>query len=94
MSSAIVRDEPFGDERVIRLLSGRSGISPTEIRTLFSQELARLQLGAKVRSYLPALTAANVRALLRSRARLPRERVTEPSEQSATRAPGRCDRVA
>jgi hypothetical protein len=89
MSSASVRDEPFGDERVIRSLSGRSGIAPTEIRTLFSQEFARLQLGAKVRSFLPALTAANVRALLRARS--PRERPTEPP---ATRGPDRCDRAA
>ena len=66
MSSSIVRDEHFGDERVIRSLSGRTGIPPTEIRILFSQEFARLQLGAKVRSYLPALTAANVRARLRA----------------------------
>jgi hypothetical protein len=65
MSSAIVRDESFGDERAIRSLSGRTGVSPGAIRTLFSQELARLELGAKVRSYLPALTASNVRALLR-----------------------------
>ncbi len=66
MSSSVVRAEPFGHERVIRSLSDRSGMPPTEIRILFLQEFARLQLGAKVRSYLPALTAANVRALLRS----------------------------
>jgi hypothetical protein len=65
-NSAIARREPFGDERVIRSLSGRTGMPAAEIRTLFSQEFARLQLSAKVRSYLPALTAANVRALLRS----------------------------
>ena len=67
-SSSIVRVELLGDERVIRSLSGRTGVSPAEVRTLFSQEHARLQLGAKVRSYLPALTASNVRALLRSAA--------------------------
>ena len=66
MSSAIVRDEPVGDERVIRSLSGRTGVPPGAIRILFSNEFARLELGAKVRSYLPALTAANVRAVLRS----------------------------
>ena len=66
MNPSIVRNELLGDERVIRSLSGRTGLPPAEIRTLFSQELARLELGAKVRSYLPALTAANVRALLRS----------------------------
>ena len=66
VSSAIVRDELFGNERVIHALSDRTGMPPAEIRTLFSQEFARLQLGAKVGSYLPALTASNVRALLRS----------------------------
>ena len=62
----IVRDESFGDERAIRSLSGRTGVPPGAIRILFSKEFARLAVGAKVRSYLPALTAANVRALLRS----------------------------
>ena len=74
MSSSIVHAEPFGDERVIRSLSDRTGIPPTDIRILFSQEFARLQLGAKVRSYLPALTAANVRARLRA---LPSEQGVE-----------------
>jgi hypothetical protein len=58
-------DEYFGDERAIRSLSGRTGVPPGTIRILFSQEFARLELGARVRSYLPALTAANVRASLR-----------------------------
>lgn len=66
MSSSIVRAESFGDERVVRSLSDRTGVPPTDIRILFLQEFARLQLGAKVRSYLPALTAANVRARLLS----------------------------
>lgn len=66
MSSSIVRDEHFGDEWVIRSLSDRTGVPAGAIRILFSKELARLELGAKVRSYLPALTAANVRSLLRS----------------------------
>jgi hypothetical protein len=66
MSSASVRDESFGDERAIRSLSGRTGVSLAEVRALFSTEFERLELGARIRSYLPALTAANVRALLRS----------------------------
>ena len=65
VSSGTERDKPYGDEPAIRSLSGRTGVAPGAIRTLFSQEFARLELGAKVRSYLPALTAANVRALLR-----------------------------
>lgn len=58
----------FGDERAIHTLSGLSGVSMTEVRALFSQEFARLALSARVRSYLPALTASNVRAQLRSTA--------------------------
>ena len=69
-----VRDECFGDERTIRSLSGRTGISRVEVRTLFSQEFARLELGARVRSYLPALTASSVRALLRHAHRVGGER--------------------
>ncbi len=71
MTSSIVRDELPAAERAIRSLSGSTGASLAEVRTLFSQELARLQLGAKVRSYLPALTTANVRALLRSASTVP-----------------------
>jgi hypothetical protein len=66
VSSSIVRDELLADERAIRSLSSRTGVAPAEVRCLFAQELARLKRGAKVRSYLPALTASNVRALLRS----------------------------
>jgi hypothetical protein len=66
VSSSFVHDEPFGDEQVIRSLSVRTGVSTAEVRTLFSQEFARLELGAKVLSYLPALTASNVRAMLQS----------------------------
>jgi hypothetical protein len=58
------RDETYGDEQAIHSLSGRTGVAPGTIRMLFSQELARLELGAKVRSFLPALAAANVRARL------------------------------
>jgi hypothetical protein len=77
VSTVIVRDEFFGDERVIRSLSRRTGVPPAAIRILFSQEFARLALGAKVRSYLPALTAANVRALLRSVRTVLREPASE-----------------
>ena len=66
VSSSFEHDEPFGDEQVIRSLSVRAGVSTAEVRTLFSQEFARLELGAKVLSYLPALTASNVRAMLQS----------------------------
>jgi len=61
-----VHKEVAGDERAIHTLSGRAGVSLTEVRALFSQEFARLALGARIRSFLPALTASSVRARLRS----------------------------
>ena len=66
MVSTTVSGALIGDERVIRSLSSRTGMPTADIRVLFSQEFARLKLGAKVLSYLPALTASSVRALLRS----------------------------
>jgi hypothetical protein len=77
-----VRSEVFGDERAIHTLSGRAGVSMTEVRALFSQEFARLALGARIRSYLPALTASNVRARLRSGADAARN--TRGSDQPST----------
>jgi len=52
-------------ERAITSLCDRTGAPLTEIRSLFAQEFSRLELGAKVRSYLSVLTASNVRATLR-----------------------------
>lgn len=57
-------------EREIRSLSDRSGASLAQVRTLFSDEFARLKMGAKVGSYLGVLTAANVRGMLRRKALL------------------------
>ena len=55
------------DERVIRSLCDRTGASRADVGALFSHELARLALGARVRSYLRLLAAANVHATLRRR---------------------------
>jgi Protein of unknown function (DUF3562) len=55
-------------ERAMNSLCDRTGASPAEVRRLFSQEFSRLELGAKVRSYLAVLTASNVRAMLRRKA--------------------------
>jgi len=52
-------------ERAIRALIARSGVSPLEVRARFGRELARLQLNARVRSYLTLLTSANVLTALR-----------------------------
>jgi hypothetical protein len=57
-------------ERDIRSLSDRSGASLAQVRTLFSDEFARLKMGAKVGSYLGVLTSSNVRGMLRRKARL------------------------
>jgi len=61
-------------EREIRSLSDRSGASVAQVRTLFSDEFARLKMGAKVGSYLGVLTTSNVRGMLRRKARLASER--------------------
>jgi hypothetical protein len=52
-------------ERAISSLRNRTGAPLSEVRSLFAQEFSRLELGAKVRSYLSVLTASNVRAMLR-----------------------------
>ena len=63
-------------EREIRSLSDRSGASVAQVRTLFSDEFARLKMGAKVGSYLGVLTASNVRGMLRRKARLASDLMT------------------
>jgi len=57
-------------EREIRSLSDRSGAPVAQVQTLFSDEFARLKMGAKVGSYLGVLTTSNVRGMLRRKARL------------------------
>jgi uncharacterized protein DUF3562 len=61
--------ETVRHERAISSLRERTGAPLAEVRSLFAQELSRLELGAKVRSYLSVLTAANVRAVLRRKGR-------------------------
>ena len=56
--------EAVRHERAMSSLSDRTGAPLAEVRNLFAQEFTRLELGAKVRSYLTILTAANVRAML------------------------------
>jgi hypothetical protein len=46
-------------------LRNRTGAPLAEVRSLFAQEFSRLELGAKVRSYLSILTVSNVRTMLR-----------------------------
>jgi hypothetical protein len=53
------------DELEVRSLSDESGVVPTQVRTLFRHERARVGMGAKVHSYLAVLTASNVRGMLR-----------------------------
>lgn len=60
-------------ERAISSLHVRTGAPLVEVRRLFAQELSRLELGAKVRSYLSVLTVRNVRALLRRKGALSQE---------------------
>jgi hypothetical protein len=66
MSAPLERgNESARDERAISSLRDGSGAPLVEVRRLFAQEFSRLELGAKVRSYLSVLTASNVRAMLR-----------------------------
>jgi hypothetical protein len=57
--------EAVRHERAIRSLRDHSGAPVAEVRSLFAQEFSRLEVGAKVRSYLALLTASNVRSMLR-----------------------------
>jgi hypothetical protein len=54
-------------ERAMSSVCDRTGAPPAEVRRMFTQEFSRLELGARVRSYLALLTASNVRAMLRRR---------------------------
>ena len=66
MSSLLERNkETVRHERVISSLRNRTGAPLVEVRRLFAQEFSRLELRAKVRSYLSVLTASNVRNILR-----------------------------
>jgi hypothetical protein len=79
MSSPLQRGhEAAKHERAISSLSDRTGASLAEVRVLFARELARLELGAKVRSYLAVLTASNVRATLRRQGQVPGESHARP----------------
>jgi hypothetical protein len=69
--------EPGGEaarhERAISSLHVRTGAPLVEVRRLFAQEFSRLELGAKVRSYLSVLTVRNVRGMLRRKGALSQE---------------------
>jgi hypothetical protein len=66
MSSLLERGkEAVRQERAISSVRDHTGAPLVEVRRLFAQEFSRLELGAKVRSYLSVLTASNVRAMLR-----------------------------
>jgi hypothetical protein len=56
--------EAVRHERAMSSLRDRTGVPLAEVRSLFEREFARLELGAKVRSYLAVLTASNVRGML------------------------------
>ena len=57
----------IGHEHAIGLLRDSTGAPLAEVRILFAQELARLELNATVRSFLPVLAVSNVRTMLRQR---------------------------
>jgi hypothetical protein len=51
-------------ERAISSLSERMGVAPSQVRSLFVDEFARLDRDATVREYLHVLTASNVQTML------------------------------
>ena len=66
MSSRFDSDkEAVRHESAISSLHNRTGAPLAEVRSLFTQEFSRLELGATVRSYLSVLTASKVRTMLR-----------------------------
>lgn len=58
---------PVRHDRAIRSLSDHTGLPQEAIRALLVREYARLERGAKVRSYLLVLAAANVRTAVHRR---------------------------
>ncbi len=59
-------------ERAISAIAEAGNASLEKIRGLYAEEFARLEKGAKVRTYLHALAVANVRAQVCDAARLGR----------------------
>jgi len=57
--------EAVRHESAISSLRNRTGAPLAEGRSLFAQEFSRLELRAKVRSYLSVLTVCNVRTMFR-----------------------------
>ena len=71
-----------------------TGVPLEDVRSLFAQEFSRLELGAKVRSYLAVLTASNVRAMLRRRGAPMRTESTDAvTQKRATRRPALSSRL-
>lgn len=63
--------EAASHERAIGWLRDRTGAPLAEVQRQFAREFARLELGARVRSYLSVLTVANVRATVRCKVSTP-----------------------
>lgn len=91
MSSLSRRDDDVArHERAISSLSDRAGVPPGNVRVLLAQELARLEPGARVHSYLQVLAASNVRKILGRRRKRHVRRVDRApaaaKDSAATRA--------
>jgi hypothetical protein len=83
MSSFLERGtEAARQERSIASLADRTAVSEENVRGLFVREYARLELNAKVRTYLQVLTTSNVRSMLRA------TRGSTPSASGAPVFPG------
>ena len=64
------RDTPVAhSERVIMALAESMAHPADDVRLIFDREYARLESQAKIRTHLHALTASNVRSILRRSAK-------------------------
>jgi hypothetical protein len=73
--------EAASHERAIGSLRDRAGALLVEFRRLFAPELSRLELRAKVRPYLSVVTVSNVRAILRRKGAVAKERFVDELER-------------
>jgi hypothetical protein len=56
---------------IIEALAKETGGEPAHVRELYERELARLEMTAKVRGFIPVLACRNVRMALRENSNRP-----------------------
>ena len=86
--------EAASHARAIGSLRDRTGAPLAEVQRLFAHEFSRLQLDARVRSYLSVLTVSNVRAILRRKGAAAKGRSSMTTGMNDPLAPVRSKRFA